>query len=367
MNVSGQTVMRELSYRNPVTLDELADSCDSAEGIDLLRSILATEGPYEQRTSVRHPVSTGWSALATRRPAFAIVGIFVVVSAVIAASVVVPGSPVGPTSAAAVALDHEAGVAAHADSVEVPVGDYLYTESIVLQFATYGYDNPGHSELPGTVVTGPSQSFSVLRPVTRQVWSAANGSGRLREVFGAPTFPTNTDRAAWIADGSPSLVPSSGTLDQAEGPGALGIADLSELSTDPASLASEIASRNFVDGPPGDAETFKIIGELLSETDASPALRSALYQVASGLEGMSLIGSVVDPLGRTGTAVAYASAGETHELIFDPRTSSLLATKDVVTNPSQASLDVPSDTVVGSTTYVISGPVASTNSVVSYG
>src|ERR1035438_10001390 len=116
--------------------------------------------------------------------------------AVIAASVVVPGSPVGPTSAAAVALDHEAGVAAHADSVEVPVGDYLYTESIVLQFATYGYGNPGHSELPGTVVTGPSQSFSVLRPVTRQVWSAANGSGRLREVFGAPTFPTNTDRAA---------------------------------------------------------------------------------------------------------------------------------------------------------------------------
>jgi hypothetical protein len=39
-------------------------------------------------------------------------------------------------------------------------------------------------------------------------------------------------------------------------------------------------------GPPGPAENFTQIGDLLRETDASPALRSALYQVAETIPGV---------------------------------------------------------------------------------
>jgi len=39
-------------------------------------------------------------------------------------------------------------------------------------------------------------------------------------------------------------------------------------------------------GPPGPAEAFTQVGDLLRETDASPALRAALYSAAAGLAGV---------------------------------------------------------------------------------
>jgi len=41
------------------------------------------------------------------------------------------------------------------------------------------------------------------------------------------------------------------------------------------------------------------------------------------MPGVTLIGTVTDAAGRSGTAVAYASNGEQNELIFDPTTSVL--------------------------------------------
>jgi len=53
-----------------------------------------------------------------------------------------------------------------------------------------------------------------------------------------------------------------------------------------------------VGGPPGDWETFAIIGDLLRETHAPPALRAALYEVAANLSGVEYIGEVKDAVGR---------------------------------------------------------------------
>jgi len=141
VNVSGQTVMRELSYRNPVTLDELADSCDSAEGSTCFAAFCHRRAVRAANISA----TSGLNWMVRTRYAPARVrdrgnlrrckrGDRSECSCAWVAGWPDIGRRCRPR--------HEAGVAAHADSVEVPVGDYLYTESIVLQFATYGYGNP---------------------------------------------------------------------------------------------------------------------------------------------------------------------------------------------------------------------------------
>src|SRR6185437_8833088 len=134
-----------------------------------------------------------------------------------------------------------------------------------------------------TTGAGPDGTYSVLVPEERQIWIGADGSGRLAETFGQAEFPSAADHARWVAAGSPSLaeVPS----DESFGPGGLsdGPTDLSTLPTDPAALGAMLSARKIEGGPPGAAEDFVQVGDLLRETDASPALRAALYQVAAGL------------------------------------------------------------------------------------
>ena len=84
-----------------------------------------------------------------------------------------------------------------------------------------------------------------------------------------------------------------------------GPVDLSKLPTDPAQLAAMISSRKIEGGPPGPAEDFVQVGDLLRESDASPALRAALFKVAAGIPGVKLLGTVTDSDGRSGIAIAF--------------------------------------------------------------
>ncbi len=138
--------------------------------------------------------------------------------------------------------------------------------------------------------------------------------------------------------------------------------DLSGLPTDPAELKARIESREIEGGPPGDAETFTIIADLLRETYAPPALRAALYMIAAELPGVELIGQTKDPAGRDGIAVAYANAGARHELIFDPDTSVMLGERFVVTDATKEYRVAPG-TVVGWAAYLSSGIVDSTSEI----
>ena len=108
----------------------------------------------------------------------------------------------------------------------------------------------------------------------------------------------------------------------------------------PDALLQVIEDRTIVGGPPGDAETFVLIGDLLRETYASPALRAALYEVAAGLPGVELIGNVRDASGRPGVAVAYEHDGARNELIFDPETAAMLGESSVVTEAGAMGLPV---------------------------
>jgi hypothetical protein len=221
----------------------------------------------------------------------------------------------------------------------------------------------------------------------REIWIAPDGSGRIRGTETDPVFPTARDRQSWKAMGktAPPLVgPPS---DEHFAPGGLsnGPVDLATLPTDPARLAALISSRKVEGGPPGPAEDFVQVGDLLRESTASPELRAALFKVAAGIPGVKLLGTVKDADGRSGIGVAFpnrasqpspapsdsASPGPSpsagpgdgsggtvlDELIFDPDTSGLLAEQTVSVHPDGSThRTLYSD-------YLLSGVVDSINEV----
>ena len=224
-------------------------------------------------------------------------------------------------------------------------GQFVYTKSTSVNIGMWA---------PG----GGHEAFSVTQPVTREAWIGPDGSGRLLQTNGTAAFPTPADEAAWKAAGSPDLRDGA-TSDDAFAAGGLSFVDLSGLPTDPDALLQVIEDRTIVGGPPGDAETFTLIGDLLRETYASPALRAALYEVAAGLPGVELIGNVRDASGRPGVAVAYEHDGARNELIFDPETAVMLGESSVVTEAG--AMGLPVGTVLSSAVYLASGVVDSTH------
>ncbi len=99
---------------------------------------------------------------------------------------------------------------------------------------------------------------------------------------------------------------------------------------------------------------FDKILAVLTEGPASPALRSALYDVAAELPGATLDGHVTDSLGRSGTAVEYPSIADSDEirLLIDPTTGQLLEEQGIANRNS----GVPVGTIIYQTTYVREGP-----------
>jgi hypothetical protein len=280
------------------------------------------------------------------------VGIGVAAAAVamaIALPAILPGGgPGGAEPAAAAALHRFARIAATQPAVAAPhAGQFVYTksESVFVNTWVLGNDD--------------GQSFSRRQPIIREAWIGVDGAGRLLETTRSGSFPTPADEAAWVAAGSPDLGEGT-TTDETFDPGPEGLyfLDLSGLPTDPGELRDVIEAREIVGGPSGDAETFTIIGDLLRETYASPALRAALYEVAAGLSGVELIGNTADASGRRGIAVAFTDGDYRNELVFDPRTAELLAESTVATGEASGA---PAGSVVSSTVYLASGVVGSTH------
>jgi hypothetical protein len=292
----------------------------------------AVEGPIVApvRSIVGAPRATRRVALLRR----ASVAAAVVAVLVVGGIVLSPGSPSGPPSAGASELGKLALAAGAQPTPDVPgPGQYQYTSSV--------------EAYTSTTFDGPGKEYTVSLPETRQIWIAPDGSGRLVETFGTAVFLSPQDRADWVAAGSPDL--STAPSDTTFGPGGLtdGPTDLTKLPTDPKTLGALISSRQVEGGPPGPAEDFTQIGDLLRETDAPPALRAALFQAAAALPGIEQLGRVTDHSGRPGVGIAFESGGARHELIFNPADSSLMGEQDVVTGaPQSEPLDTLADWVV---------------------
>ncbi len=193
-------------------------------------------------------------------------------------------------------------------------GQYLYTTSHSL--------SESDTVLPGGL------ECRLIFEEYRQNWIAANGEGLFRETDGPAHYLSNSEPAACKA--APGQ--QAGESDTWAAPGCLSIdpIPLRGLPRSPARLRARLLTGKVEGGPPGPAEAFTQVGDLLRETDAPPALRAALYRAAAGLPGVKSLGTVTDKLGRRGIGLAFDKVGIRHELIFSARTSALLAEQEVL-------------------------------------
>jgi hypothetical protein len=285
----------------------------------------------------------------------------------IAIPIALPGGGTGGAEPAAAAMLHRVALRAAQQPPEPApgVGQYLYTRS--------------ESSFTLLYVVGDGSTFFFRTPSVRESWIGPDGSGRILDTPGVVTFPTERDRAAWIAAGMPHL--SEWMIDEDDefdhlAPGELTFRDYANLPTDPERLLELIESRELIGGPDGDWETFVIIGDLLRETYTVPKVRSALYQVVAELPDVELVGRVIDGAGRTGMAVAFTNpssdARSRQELIFDLETAELLGEGEVLVEDSTVDVESggpgaiygavgPAGTHTFTTTYLVSGVVDSTN------
>ena len=197
--------------------------------------------------------------------------------------------------------------------------------------------------------TSGGKDWTALSPVVRETWFGPSG-GLLHETSGKAEFLSVGDRQRWIAAGRPQVNPPEDT-EKLPPPRPL------NLPTNPDALYGELHDRSVGHGNGTEAEMFTLVGDALRETDASPALRASLYEVAARIHGVELVGPATDRIGRHGVAVAYSDSAirERHELIFDPKTSALLEEEYVELDGN--SFGYPAGTVTGYATYVSSGIV----------
>jgi hypothetical protein len=294
-----------------------------------------------------------------RRPSARTIGVTAIAAAAAGAAAIVviatlPGSPAPllthPPAGIAAAFRHLSLVADSQPTPPAPgPGQFLYNRSAGL-VENCGYD------------AGPrfKQGYCVSYRHARQSWIGLDGSGRIKERFWDPRFPASRDRRIWVEASRPSL--QEGPSDDKFGPHQLGLGprNLLTLPTDPDKLAALLIARKIEGGPPGAAEDFVQVGDLLRETDAPPALRAALFQIAARIPGVTLL-MPGDGVRHDQVGVAYAdedpNTGQTRkmELIFSRTTTALAAERTVLIDPATHKV-----TVQDSTIYIASGVVDST-------
>jgi hypothetical protein len=215
-----------------------------------------------------------------------------------------------------------------------PAGPYLYVRTQSWDLAT---------RVDGRQVT------SAVLPRVREIWRAANGSGRVRVTPGAPYFPSQQARDAWAASGSPSV----DTTDENLKPGELGAGYPIDLPADASALAKLMAAGHPVANGP--YETLVAVGDLYDEQTPTAPVRAAVLDVLAATPGLLLYGVTVDRAGRPALAIGLESAGSglptRYTLLIDQSDGRLLGSEATLTKTAGA-LGVPVPSVISYTTYL---------------
>jgi hypothetical protein len=295
------------------------------------------------------------------------------VAAAIILALVVPaitplGGPGAPDPAVAGLLKRFSTIAANLPAEPAPrAGQYIYSETMMTESFVF--------------ISGSGTRFVYTAPLTSKRWLGTDGSGRIVETWGEPTFASQGDRAAYEGYVSSGGARSDKqtfdwgtTTDERYAAGELGWRDTSSLPTDPTALGRLIEDRQIVDGPDGDWESFVLAADLLRDSYARPELRAALFTYMATLPGIELVGRTTDATGRPGIALASTHDGERYEVVFDHRTAKVLEERSVaLTNdngdrvlqnggPGEYAY-ASAGTTVSRTTYLVSGVVDSTTDV----
>jgi hypothetical protein len=269
-------------------------------------------------------------------------------------------------------------------------GQFLYTKTKVVQLQ--GWEPDGRGAGPKskprrftTNLLGPeAQARPAFVPADKEVWTAPDGTTRVREALGQVEFLSSADQRQWEEAGSPppfAFDPSehhvrrdrSGRLvkDFASrswrGNHAFSdVPKLYKLPTEPEALRLAIEGR-APGTPPASVRshegrvTAERLLEILGEPLAGPALYAAAFGALAELPGIGRQDGVADVAGRRGVALTWdRERGFGSEVIFDPRTSTVLAEAEMIFGPpSTAEYGVPPRTAFRETAYLGSGIVDS--------
>jgi hypothetical protein len=130
------------------------------------------------------------------------------------------------------------------------------------------------------------------QPSSREIWQSRVGESVLQdEKFDSASEVSGPDAVYTETLGGPA---NFYAFDWAE---------LYALPTDPVELEKILRKAGEGSGPDPDSELWAAVAALQLESPAPPALRAALWTVASGIPDVDLVGDVTDSLGRPGTAI----------------------------------------------------------------
>ncbi|WP_188191007.1 CU044_5270 family protein [Nonomuraea sp. SYSU D8015] len=218
-------------------------------------------------------------------------------------------------------------------------------------------------------VRAGDETFNVLSVKRVDLWEPSDPRDpvqvRSRMEYVRPATPA--DERAWRAAGSPPVVqrvctpgtaakdcskerlrtePSQCVYTRAVNPGgvfsdlrlgALTLADLAALPADPAKLREWLRTRWKAEGKRETFEEFLPVSYALLHMPVRPAVRAAVLRLLADLPTTKVGGSITDPLGRPGLAVAFVKSegfttvfgsddevAERYTTILDPRTGAVL-------------------------------------------
>jgi hypothetical protein len=200
---------------------------------------------------------------------------------------------------------------------------------------------PGPRAAPPASPPGSVTPAAVLREAAAAAARQAPGHGRyfateseLIIMYGYPA--SGAVRTQWIGKGVGGRLAG---LDGPIGERLLTWAQFQRLPTAPDQLQAAIAKESLYLGPgvPPEATEFSLIANLLAAAPVSPALRSALYQVAARLPGLALIPHARDLIGRAATEVYVplenAAIPGGNALYFNPSTGAALDVAEPAQSP----------------------------------
>lgn len=301
--------------------------------------------------------------------------------------------PAAANSIGAIGLPRDSGGGSDAPAEKPPApGQLLYSKTRVVELQGWEPEGPGAGlkskprHFTANLLGPEGNALPALVPTLKEVWTAPDGTTRVRETLGRIEFLSAEDQRRWEGAGSPPPFAydpaehdvrrdSSGHLVKEyashnwRGRHAFAnVAKLAKLPIDPEALRLAIEGRR-TGGSPVDpsparsrrgAVTAERLMEILSEPITSPALRAAAINALTEIPGLRLERDVADAAGRRGDAIAWVrERGFGRELIFDPRTSRVLAQAEMIFGPrSTDEYGVPPDTVFRETDYLGSRIVA---------
>lgn len=305
-----------------------------------------------------------------------------------------PVDPCKPVPAPAVSIGTigvPSGTAGSGTPIPVPApGEFLYTKTKVVQLQGWEPDGLGAGSrtksrhFTANLLGPEGDAMPALVPTTKEVWTAPDGKTRVRETLGRIEFLSSADQERWEDAGSPppfAYDPAEHAV-RRDGSGRLvkefasrswrgrnvfsNVPKLAKLPTDPEALRLAIER-----SPPGSAPaaaqsrrggaTAERLLEILGEPIASPALRAAAFSALAEIPGIGLERGVTDAAGRRGDALTWVrDRGFGRELIFDRRTSKVLAEAEMIFGPpSTGEYGAPAGTAFRETAHLRSGIVDS--------